>query len=104
MLAGLIHDIGTPPTLMKADEKPDLLKNTVLLGEVLSSLHPRVGEAILRNWEFPETLIAVAAEHENLNRNSANGPDLVDIVQVANLQPYMNTEKALISQNEIRAF
>ncbi|NQZ53344.1 MAG: HDOD domain-containing protein [Piscirickettsiaceae bacterium] len=95
MLAGLIHDIGTLPILMKADEKPNLLKNTALLDGVVSSLHPRVGAAILRKWEFPETLIAVAAEHENLNRNSANGPDLVDIVQVANLQSYMNTEKAL---------
>ena len=95
MLAGLIHDIGTLPILMKADEKPNLLKNTALLDGVVSSLRPRVGAAILRKWEFPETLIAVAAEHENLNRNSANGPDLVDIVQVANLQSYMNTEKAL---------
>ncbi|MFW5450719.1 MAG: HDOD domain-containing protein [Methylophagaceae bacterium] len=95
MLAGLIHDIGILPILMKAEEKPDLLQNSALLDEVLASLHPRVGEAILKNWEFPESLIAVAAEHENLNRNSANGPDLVDIVQVASLQTYANTEKAL---------
>ncbi len=95
MLAGLIHDIGILPILMKAEEKPDLLQNSALLDDVMASLHPRVGEAILKSWEFPESLIAVAAEHENLNRNSTNGPDLVDIVQVASLQTYFNTEKAL---------
>jgi len=95
MLAGLIHDIGKLPILMKAEDKPDLISNTAALDNVLESLHTRVGEAILKSWNFSDALIAVAAEHENLKRNSENGPDLVDLVQVANLQSYFNTDKAL---------
>ncbi|MBE0438578.1 MAG: HDOD domain-containing protein [Gammaproteobacteria bacterium] len=95
MLAGLIHDIGKLPILMKAEDKPELISNTAALDSVLDSLHTRVGAAILKSWNFPESLIAVAAEHENLNRNSQNGPDLVDLVQVANLQSYFNDDRAL---------
>ena len=94
MLAGLIHDIGKLPILMKAEDKPKLLSNTVALDTVLTNLHCRVGAAILESWGFPESLIAVTAEHENLERNSTS-PDLVDIVQVANLQSHINTEHAL---------
>ena len=94
MLAGLIHDIGKLPILMKAEEKPELLNNTVALDAVLTNLHTRIGAAILESWGFPESLIAVTAEHEDLERNSPT-PDLVDVVQVANLQSHINTDKAL---------
>ena len=88
MLAGLIHDIGKLPILMKAEDSPELIANTAALDNVLESLHGKVGEAILKSWHFPESLIAVAAGHEDLERDSENGPDLVDLVQVANLQSY----------------
>ena len=106
MLAGLIHDIGVLPILMKADENPALLQDNKTLDQLILNLHPRIGKAILESWEFPENLVAVAAEHENLNRNSQNGPDLVDVVQVANLQSYFETSKALdpLSRNKVLAF
>lgn len=100
MLAGLIHDIGMLPILMKAEDSPELIRDTAALDSVLANLHTRVGEAILKSWDFPESLIAVAGEHENLERDSENGPDLVDIVQVANLQSYYHTENAL-SEDEL---
>lgn len=107
MLAGLIHDIGVLPILMQADAYPELVGDSKALDQVIANLHPRVGEAILRKWEFPEALIAVAAEHENLNRNSGEaGPDLVDVVQVANLQSYFDTDRALdpLSRDKVLAF
>jgi HD-like signal output (HDOD) protein len=96
MLAGLIHSIGILPILMKADEDGDLIKDSKKLDHMIANLYPKLGANILRSWEFPETLIAVAREHANLNRNSGDaGPDLVDVVQVAVLQSHMGTEKAL---------
>ncbi|EMR12020.1 signal transduction protein [Methylophaga lonarensis MPL] len=96
LLAGLIHDIGVMPILMKAQDHPEMLEDRKKLDTLISNLHGKIGEAILKKWEFPANLIAVAAEHENLNRNSGpNGPDLVDVVQAANLQSYFNTDKAL---------
>ncbi len=95
MLAGLIHEIGVLPILMKADEKPELLKNREALDKVIENIHAQVGAEILRSWKFPENLIA-AVEHQNdLTRDSENGPDLVDLVQVARLQSYMGSERAL---------
>lgn len=106
MLAGLIHDIGILPILMKAEESPAILKDSALLDSLILRLHTRIGEAILRSWKFPESLIAVAAEHENYHRDTGNGPDLVDIIQVANIQSRMNTDKALSEQElqNIKAF
>lgn len=106
MLAGLIHDIGVLPILMKAEDSPAILQDTALLDSLIIRLHTRIGAAILRSWKFPESLIAVAAEHENYNRDAGNVPDLVDIIQVANIQSYMNTNKALseIQLQSIKAF
>lgn len=95
MLAGLIHSIGVLPILMKAEESPNILQNSALLDNLIESLYPRIGEAILRSWKFPESLIAVAAEHANYDRNIDGEADLVDIIQVAHIQSYTNTDKAL---------
>lgn len=94
MLAGLIHNIGVLPIIMKAEEYPTLLQDTEALDKIIESLHPRIGESILKSWKFTDELVAVPAEYGNLNRNSQNGPDLVDVVQVAVLQSLMNTDKA----------
>lgn len=94
MLAGLIHNIGVLPILLKAEEYPALLQDTEALDKIIERLNPRIGEAILKSWKFTDELVAVPAEYGNLNRNSANGPDLVDVVQVAVLQSHINTDKA----------
>jgi len=99
MLAGLIHNIGVLPILMRAETIPGLIEDDARLDQLITNLYPRISEAILKNWQFPQNLITVAAEHANLNRNSgAEGPDLCDIVQVANLQSYFDTEQALDPQ------
>ncbi|MCX4190650.1 HDOD domain-containing protein [Methylophaga sp. OBS3] len=103
MLAGLIHNIGVLPILIHAESIPGLLDDDVILEQLIANLYPRIGAAILKSWQFPENLITVAAEHANLNRNSGpNGPDLCDVVQVANLQSYFHTEKALDPQERHR--
>ena len=106
MLGGLIHDIGALPILVRADDFPELLEDESLLDAVITKLHPILGEKILRTWEFPESLIAVAAEHENLFRSPSHGPDYVDVVMVANLQSYIGSDHpyAELDWSEIPAF
>lgn len=101
MLAGLIHEIGILPILMKADEKPEILKDTAALNAVIENIHVAVGAQILRSWRFPESLVTAVAEQNNLTRDSENGPDIVDIVQVARLQSSINTDGAL-SEEELK--
>ena len=95
MLAGLIHNIGVLPILMKAEYTPALLQDTQALDDVIYRLHNKVGAAILKSWDFSDTLIAVPQEYSNLAWDSENVPDLVDIVQVAHIQSLENTEIAI---------
>jgi putative nucleotidyltransferase with HDIG domain len=95
MLAGLLHDIGTLPILYRAEERDELLETPGLLDELIARLHTRIGGAILKHWKFPDMLVAVAAEHEDLERDHAGPADLIDVVQVANLQSHMDTDHRL---------
>ena len=106
MLAGLIHDIGTLPILYRAEEREELLETPGLLDQLIARLHTRIGGAILQHWKFPEALVAVAAEHEDLERSHEGGPDLVDLVQVANLQSHIDTDHRLgqVDWSSVSAF
>lgn len=107
MLAGLIHAIGVLPILMKADDDGDLIRDSKKLDNLIENLYPRLGATILKNWDFPANLVEVAEQHKNLNRNSGEtGPDLVDVVQVAVLQSYNGTDRAVdpLSLNNVVAF
>lgn len=98
MLAGLVHDIGALPILTKAEDFPELLENEAELSLIIRKLHPKIGKAILQTWNFPAELVKVAAEHEDLSRDSAQ-VDFVDIVTVANLQSYMGSNHPLAKQD-----
>lgn len=95
MLAGLLHDIGTLPILFRAEERDEIIETPGLLDYLIETLHPRIGSAILEHWKFPAALVAVAAEHENLQRTHDGPADLVDLVQVANLQSYIGEDHRL---------
>jgi len=106
MLAGLLHDIGTLPILYRAEEREELLDTPGLLDHLVSTLHTQVGGAILRHWKFPEALVEVAEQHEDLTRVHDGAADLVDVVQVANLQSHMGTEHVLANTDwtQVAAF
>ncbi|HDJ85589.1 MAG TPA: HDOD domain-containing protein, partial [Chromatiales bacterium] len=89
MLAGLLHDIGVLPILTHAENSPQLRGDMITLDRLVVEYHPQIGAKILSSWKFPPSLVAVAAEHENLQRDPDGPPDLVDVVIVANLQSYL---------------
>lgn len=93
MLAGLIHNIGTLPLLVKADEMPELLEDDYLLDSLVHDLGAVVGVAVLESWDFPPGLIAVVDQFSHFDRDSVGGPDLVDVVQVAGLQCHLDTHR-----------
>lgn len=95
MLAGLLHDIGTLPLLYRVEERPEMLERPAVLDHLIRTLHPRVGCAILEQWKFPDTLVAVARDHENLSYSHEGPPDLVDVVIVANLQSHVGSDHPL---------
>ena len=93
MLAGLIHDVGTIPVLIKAKEYPVLLDKGSNLDKLVSRVHMSLGKFILFHWNFEPFLIDVAGSHDNLGRDSrGKDVDYVDIIQVANVLSYDGTD------------
>lgn len=94
MLAGLIHDVGVIPILIKAKDMPEVLDTEGLLDKLIRVLHMSVGKFMLTHWNFDSALIDVAASHDKLDRVSESGQvDYVDIVQVANILCYENHQQ-----------
>ncbi len=91
MLSGLIHDIGALPILEYAELLPDILSNEAALDRLVFLLHTKIGHLILKKWNFPDELVTVVREHENLERDSGINPDYTDIVLVANLLSHVGT-------------
>jgi putative nucleotidyltransferase with HDIG domain len=85
MLAGLIHDIGQLPLLRRAAELDEVRDHLELAAGACFRLHCRVGAMVLESWDFAPELVAVAREHEDLERPGGPAPDLVDVVVAANL-------------------
>ena len=106
LLAGLIHDIGALPIITRAEDVPELLDDEYLLDNVIQKAHSIIGEAILKKWNFPADMIAVAAEHENITRSHAGPADYLDLVIVANLESYVgsNHSHSKVDFNTVPAF
>ncbi len=107
LVAGLVHDIGHIPLLIKACDYEVMIKKPELLDKVLHKLHTQLGGSILKLWKFDEQVIKVAAEHEDLLRDPGDAPvDYVDIVQVANILSHEGTDHPLadIDRSTIKAF
>ena len=83
-LAGLIHDIGTVPILIRADSHSELKDNAELLENAIRDLKVSVGAMLLKQWKFEEELIHVVEDAENWERD-INDADYCDVVQVAQL-------------------
>jgi len=91
LLAGLIHDIGSVPLIVKAQEFSTVLDNPVLLDHLLKSLHSELGKYVLESWNGPEEVTQVVLGHEHIDRDGRPGPaDYVDVVLVANLLSHLD--------------
>ena len=86
MLAGLVHDIGALPLYLYADRGHSHFDQSAL-EQLVDEFSALAGTRLLQSWNFPEELVAVVAEHEDLYRVNDSGiADYVDVVTVANLQ------------------
>ncbi|MEJ2403133.1 MAG: HDOD domain-containing protein [Candidatus Thiodiazotropha sp.] len=107
LVAGLVHDIGHIPLLIKACDFEELIEKPEFLDRVLHKLHPQLGGSILKLWKFDPDVINVASQHEDLTRDPGDAPvDYVDIVQVANIMAHEGTDHILASvdRTAVKAF
>lgn len=106
LLAGLTHSIGVSPILVKAESDPALLNNTEKLDQIIYSIYPVVGAAILKNWDFPSSLVMVPEQHLDINRSHQGEADYTDLVQVALIETISGTDHPLgkVNTTEVPAF
>ncbi|MDH1654840.1 HDOD domain-containing protein [Pseudomonas mosselii] len=81
-LGGLVHQIGALPVLIYAEEHNELLSDPICLHFVIEQIQPVLGDKILSAWEFPEQLINVPSQMQDLDRRT-DQIDYIDIVQIA---------------------
>lgn len=105
MLAGLMHQIGMLPILAFAENHSGLLADSISLDFLLERLHPSLGAYILRSWKFSPELVQVAKEYLDFKRDPGSA-DLTDIIQVATLQSYADSEHPLgrIDRSQVGSF
>lgn len=103
MLAGLVHNIGVLPLCLHV-EKNQLQIAEDSLEELIRKCSGTIGTKLLQKWHFPQDLIGVVEEHEQLHRDSSNMPraDYADIISIANLQEDRARAK-VIAWNQIAA-
>lgn len=87
LLAGMIHNIGVLPIILRLNELQELRDNQQLREHVASivipKLYPRAGKLIMDTWHFPAELSQIAFTHQDLTLPSDGEISLPDIVQVA---------------------
>ncbi|MDH5601739.1 MAG: HDOD domain-containing protein [Gammaproteobacteria bacterium] len=83
-LAGLIHDIGIVPILIRADKHDEIKDNAGLLESLIKHLKIPVGAMLLKQWNFEDELITVTEEAENWQREVSKA-DYCDVIQVGQL-------------------
>jgi len=107
LVAGLVHDIGYIPLLIKACSFENLINNPEGLDKILYKLHAQLGGSILKLWKFDPVVVAVAAEHENLQRDPGDAPvGYVDLIQVANILAHEGSGHRLakVDRATVKAF
>lgn len=106
LLAGLIHQIGKLPILTLAEQIPSLANDQTRLDHLLWALHPQIGGMILKQWNFPKTLLEVVTEYLQWQRQpSSDLADYVDVVQVAYLEHIASSNEELpVDPSQVGAF
>lgn len=87
LLAGMIHNIGALPLILRLNLIPDLKNNAHILkmvaDVVIPKLYASAGSLVMKSWNFSPDIIGIALSHSDLNRNIHGPIDIDDIVLMA---------------------
>lgn len=87
LLAGIVHNIGALPLVLKLNTiqilKDDPKIMTMVADVVIPKLYPKAGQLIMQSWHFAPEIIVVAQEHLNLTRKGSEQIELADITLIA---------------------
>jgi HD-like signal output (HDOD) protein len=87
LLAGMVHNIGVLPIMLRLNKIPAFNSEPKLLihvaNQVVPKLYPKAGKMILDKWNFSPIIASVALTHNKLERDSTGPIDLNDLVLIA---------------------
>jgi HD-like signal output (HDOD) protein len=87
LLAGMVHNIGTLPLIMKLNSIEGLKQNpkalTLVADVVIPKLYKQAGQLIMKNWHFPDDITFAVKHHAEKEALSENGVALNNIIQIA---------------------
>mgnify|MGYP003633443716 CR=1 FL=1 len=87
LLAGMVHNIGVLPIILRLkkisafNEDPKLLIHVA--NQVVPKLYPKAGKMILDKWNFSPLIASVAMTHNKSERESTGPVGLNDLVFIA---------------------
>ncbi len=104
-LVGLLHDIGTLPILVIADDHPELAVKADNLDDMLVRLKSHIGAILLKQWKFADEYSYIAQHAYDWKREAVEA-DYCDLVQVAILHSQFvgGSKYAAPSLSEVPAF
>jgi len=98
LLAGMIHNIGILPLILKLKSIPALKENPQVMNLVVNIVIPKLygsaGKLILKSWNFSGELTNITTEHNNLTYNVSATISLTDIIIIAHQLNQLNNEYA----------
>lgn len=87
LLAGMVHNIGTLPLILRLHHIPELQNNnkvlTMVADVVIPKLYPSSGKLVMKSWNFPADIARIALSHRDLQREAGDEITLDDIVLIA---------------------
>jgi HD-like signal output (HDOD) protein len=83
LLAGLLQGVGKLYLLTRAVRFPSLLGDPGAYQCIVAEWHVRLSQAILRNWEMADEIVAAVAAAEHPQRDHEGVTDLADVVAVS---------------------
>jgi len=98
LLAGMVHNIGTLPLLLRLNKIPELRINPKVLmmvaDVVVPKLYANAGKLVMESWNFSTDIINIAKSHCDFKREHTETITLDDIVFTAH-QIYLSGEADL---------
>lgn len=99
LLAGLLQGVGKLYLLTRTARFPSLLGDPAAYQRIVADWHVRLSQAILRNWDMADEIVAAVAAAENPEREHEGVTDLADVIAVsgalASLGPDPRAEEML---------
>jgi len=85
LLAGLLQSVGQLYLLTRVVRFPAVLADAGTYQALVAEWRSRLSQAILRNWELPEDIVAAVATGDDTEREHPGGSDLGDVVAIGSV-------------------